>query len=61
MQRGVGKFKKHDKERKQTRENEKEIEKENRMTRRRRWMKKRHDDGPGIESVSNLQSRRGPS
>jgi hypothetical protein len=24
------------------------------VTRRRRWMEKKHNDGPGIEPVSNL-------
>lgn len=44
MRIGVGEFKRREGER----------GRENGTTRRRRWMKKKHDDGPGIEPVSNL-------
>jgi len=41
-------------EREKEREGEKQRKGEDKVTRRRRWMEKKHNDGPGIEPVSNL-------
>jgi len=40
--------------RRKKREGSREREREDKVTRRRRWMEKKHNDGPGIEPVSNL-------
>jgi len=41
-------------EREKGREGDKQRKREDKVTRRRRWMEKKHNDGPGIEPVSNL-------